>query len=120
MRRKLSKKEIEKYYSWQEGDTTYEWYGNGMLKFIRLPNGKVVSFEYDALGRRTTKIRVWGRSIFHRVTRFLWDGDVPLHEWTYEGSESSKTKLTKEGYHYYPQGEPQTELTTIYFTPRPQ
>ena len=74
MRRKLSKKEIEKYYSWQEGDTTYEWYGNGMLKFIRLPNGKVVSFEYDALGRRTTKISIWGRSVYHRVTRFLWDG----------------------------------------------
>ena len=31
-------------------------------------------FEYEALGRRTTKISVWGRSIFHRVTRFLWDG----------------------------------------------
>ena len=38
-------------------------------------------FEYDALGRRTAKISVWGRSIFHRVTRFLWEGDVPLHEW---------------------------------------
>ena len=34
-------------------------------------------FEYDALGCRTAKISVWGRSIFHRVTRFLWDGDVP-------------------------------------------
>lgn len=33
-----------------------------------------LSFKYDALGRRTTKISVWGRGIFHRVTRFLWDG----------------------------------------------
>lgn len=31
-------------------------------------------FEYDALGRRTTKISVWVRSAYHRVTRFLWDG----------------------------------------------
>ena len=31
-------------------------------------------FEYDAFGRRTTKISVWGRSVYHRVTRFLWDG----------------------------------------------
>ena len=31
-------------------------------------------FEYDALGRRTAKISVWGRSAYHRVTRFLWDG----------------------------------------------
>ena len=56
-----------------------------------------------------------GRSIFHRVTRFLWDGDVPLHEWTYEGSEPPKTKLTKEGHRYNPEGEPETELTTWLF-----
>lgn len=31
-------------------------------------------FEYDALSRRTAKISVWGRSTYHRVTRFLWDG----------------------------------------------
>ena len=72
-------------------------------------------FEYDALGRRTAKISVWGRSAYHRVTRFLWDGDVPLHEWTYEGSEPPKTKLTKEGHRYYPEGEPETELTTWLF-----
>ncbi len=101
---------------------TYEWDGAGQL--IAVSNneqkdmgGKPVHlrFEYDALGRRTAKISVWGRSIFHRVTRFLWDGDVPLHEWTYEGSEPPKTKLTKEGHRYYPEGEPQTELTTWLF-----
>ena len=68
-----------------------------------------------ASSRRTTKISVWGRSIFHRVTHFLRDGDAPLHEWTYEGCESSKTKLTKEGHRYYPEGEPETELTTWLF-----
>ena len=31
-------------------------------------------FEYDGLGRCTAKISVWGRSTYHRVTRFLWDG----------------------------------------------
>jgi len=57
---------------------TYEWDGAGQL--IAVSNneqkdmgGKPVHlrFEYDALGRRTAKISVWGRSIFHRVTRFL-------------------------------------------------
>ncbi|WP_288333273.1 RHS repeat domain-containing protein [uncultured Porphyromonas sp.] len=62
-----------------------------MLREVRLPYGKTVRFEYDALGRRTAKISVWGRSAYHRVTRFLWEGDVPLHEWTYEGSEPPKT-----------------------------
>ena len=37
------------------------------------------------------------------------------HEWTYEGSEPPKTKLTKEGHRYYPEGEPETELTTWLF-----
>ena len=87
---------------------TYEWDGAGQL--IAVSNneqkdmgGKPVHlrFEYDALGRRIAKISVWGRSAYHRVTRFLWDGDVPLHEWTYEGSESSKTKLRFMMMDYY-------------------
>ena len=87
---------------------TYEWDGAGQL--IAVSNneqkdmgGKPVHlrFEYDALGRRTAKISVWGRSIFHRVTRFLWDGDVPLHEWTYEGSEPPKSKLRFMMMDYY-------------------
>ena len=60
---------------------TYEWDGVGQL--IAVSNneqkdmgGKPVylRFEYDALGRCTAKISVWGRSAYHRVTRFLWDG----------------------------------------------
>lgn len=97
----------------------YEWDGAGQLMAVsnneqKDMDGKPVRlrFEYDALGRRTAKISVWGRSAYHRVTRFLWDGDVLLHEWTYEGSEPPKTKLTKEGHRYYPEGEPETELTT--------
>lgn len=51
-------------------------------------------FEYDALGRRTTKISVWGRSIFHRVTRFLWDG-IP------EEGEVVLSKSEKTSRHRY-------------------
>ncbi|MEJ5054701.1 DUF6531 domain-containing protein, partial [Sphingobacterium sp. MYb382] len=59
--------------------TVYEWAGNGMLKSVVHPLGYKVSFYYDALGRRIAKKK---NSI---VTRWLWDGNVPLHEWQYEG-----------------------------------
>ncbi|WMJ71869.1 RHS repeat domain-containing protein [Cytophagaceae bacterium ABcell3] len=40
----------------QEGNWHYEWNGNGSLKQVTRPDNKTVSFEYDALGRRTAKI----------------------------------------------------------------
>ncbi|WP_051959842.1 RHS repeat-associated core domain-containing protein [Sphingobacterium sp. ML3W] len=55
----------------------YQWQGNGMLKQVERPNGTKVTFEYDALGRRTAKI------VEKNITRFVWDGNTPLHEWNY-------------------------------------
>ncbi|HEY0608391.1 MAG TPA: RHS repeat-associated core domain-containing protein [Chitinophaga sp.] len=55
----------------------YEWYANGALKSVLRPDGKQVSFRYDALGRRIEK------AYNGQLTRFVWDGHVPLHEWTY-------------------------------------
>ena len=54
----------------------YEWASNGMLKKVIRPDGRPVEFRYDALGRRTAK------RYFGKVTRWVWDGNVPLHEWT--------------------------------------
>lgn len=54
----------------------YEWASNGMLKKVVRPDGRPVDFRYDALGRRTAK------RYFGKVTRWVWDGNVPLHEWT--------------------------------------
>jgi len=56
----------------------YEWAGNGMLKAVIRPDGKEVNFEYDAIGRRTAKI------FNGSITRWVWDGNAPLHEWKYE------------------------------------
>ena len=66
------------HIAWQTGDYAYEWYGNGMLKEVRLPYGKTVRFEYDALGRRTAKL------FNGLVFRYLWDGNVMVQEWQYE------------------------------------
>ncbi|NAW50031.1 RHS repeat protein, partial [Elizabethkingia argentiflava] len=78
------KKELQKKLGIQlRGSGTgwiYEWAGNGMLQSLIQPHGKRISFVYDALGRRIAK------EYKGRVTRWLWDGNVPLHEWQYEGS----------------------------------
>ncbi|KAA1246353.1 DUF6531 domain-containing protein [Aquimarina sp. RZ0] len=77
------------------GEWTYEWYGNGMLKTVRTPAKKQITFEYDALGRRTAKIVENHRRFSLSggetpketrglVTRWVWDGNVPLHEWIYD------------------------------------
>ena len=46
-----------------------------MLKEVRRPDKKKVTFTYDALGRRLTK------HFSRTTTHFLWSGNVPLHEW---------------------------------------
>ncbi|MBU2998082.1 RHS domain-containing protein [Cellulophaga baltica] len=67
-----------------KGTFKYQWYGNGMLKAVERPDQQTISFEYDALGRRTAKIdqpKFGNQGI---ITRFVWDGNVPLHEWRYK------------------------------------
>jgi RHS repeat-associated protein len=68
----LIRKVAAKHETWE-----YEWNANGTLKSVKRPDGKLVSFRYDALGRRIEK------AFNGKVTRFLWDRNVLLHEWTY-------------------------------------
>ncbi|OWW23230.1 hypothetical protein B4Q04_21705 [Zobellia sp. OII3] len=66
------------------GTEVYDWYGNGMLQAVTKTNGEKVAFEYDALGRRTAKNVIPARAKSRSsITRFIWDGNVPLHEWKY-------------------------------------
>ena len=82
----------------------YEWASNGMLKKVVRPDGRPVDFRYDALGRRTAK------RYFGKVTRWVWDGNVPLHEWSYKaiGLQSDEEKNT-------PPKEPAEDITTWVF-----
>ena len=59
---------------WQPGCWHYQWTANGMLRSVQKPGGAVVSFEYDALGRRTAKIAG------NKLTCYLWDANVLLQE----------------------------------------
>jgi YD repeat-containing protein len=48
-----------------------------MLASVQNPNGELIRFEYDALGRRTAKLNK------KEINRYFWDGNVLLHEWHY-------------------------------------
>ena len=64
-----------------------DWHYDGMLARVVRPDGKEVSFAYDALGRRICK------TYAGTTTHFVWDGNVPLHEWT-ETAESEENVIT--------------------------
>ena len=57
----------------------YIWNQNGTLKEVRPPGGGDFAFDalftYDALGRCLSKDAIG-------ITCWLWNGNVPLHEWT--------------------------------------
>jgi RHS repeat-associated protein len=69
----------------------YAWAGNGMLQKVVRPDRKEVGFEYDALGRRTAKI------FDKKITRWVWDGNIPLHEWKYDLAERPKIVVDEFG-----------------------
>ena len=72
---------------------SYEWDGSGMLAKVARPDGKVVAFEYDALGRRIRK------SFDDKITRWVWDGNNPLHEWVeYLSSNSSEQNRSQQNF----------------------
>lgn len=53
----------------------YRWGADGMMSEVERPDGTIVRFAYDPLGRRVAKHY---RGL---TTRWVWDGNVPLHEW---------------------------------------
>lgn len=53
----------------------YEWNASGMLNQVIRPDGETVIFAYDAFGRRISK------TFRETTTRWIWDGNIPLHEW---------------------------------------
>ena len=99
-------KELQAHYGWQQGDTAYEWHGNGMLKSVRTPEGATIRFEYDALGRRTLK------ETHDTCHRYAWDGNVLLHEWSYDRREKPRMEKDDLGRIRYDRPEPYSNLIT--------
>ncbi|QCW99879.1 hypothetical protein FGM00_07115 [Aggregatimonas sangjinii] len=97
-----------------DGTEFYEWYGNGMLKSVTKANGKKLIFEYDALGRRTAKVGPLTPK-GGIVTRFVWDGNVPLHEWNYPLKDRPEWVVDEWGMLSKDKEEPIANLTTWVF-----
>ena len=96
----------DEFLAWQSGDYAYTWQGNGMLSSVTRPDGKTVTFRYDALGRLIEKV------FDGRVYRYLWDGDVILHEWDYAESDRPNTVVTETGEVTLDRPEPVENLIT--------
>ena len=98
------------------GEWLYAWAGNGMLKKVTRPDKKEVHFEYDALGRRTAKILKpalsRGESI---ITRWVWDGNTPLHEWKYNLNDRPVTVVNEFGDLVTDKAEPTESITSWIF-----
>ena len=77
-----------------------------MLRSVTRPDGKTVTFKYDALGRRIEKV------FDGRVYRYLWDGDVILHEWDYTEADRPNTIVTEAGEVTLDRPEPVANLIT--------
>ena len=56
----------------------YFYHPGGLMEKVVRPDGKGVSFSYDPLGRRISK------EFDGRITKYLWDGDLIIHEWIEE------------------------------------
>ncbi|GEM53938.1 hypothetical protein B0A58_03910 [Flavobacterium branchiophilum NBRC 15030 = ATCC 35035] len=84
------KDQIANHQNWQQGDTAYTWLANGMLESVQNPNGELIRFEYDALGRRTAKLIIPPLGARGLIYRYFWDGNVLLHEWHYNLKERPK------------------------------
>ncbi|MCW5518549.1 RHS domain-containing protein [Aureitalea sp. L0-47] len=102
-----------------KGNWEYKWYGNGMLKSVNKPDGSHVAFEYDALGRRTAKIvspRMGNKE--KTIHRWVWDGNVPLHEWRYGLHNRPKWVVDEFGELTRDKEEPVSDLITWMFEDR--
>lgn len=99
-----------------KGNWDYKWSGNGMLKSVTKPDNQTTSFEYDALGRRTAKIKQSPRAESRGlITRFIWDGNVPLHEWQYKLKDRPKLIINDDGILEKDKPEPLDNLITWVF-----
>lgn len=88
----------------------YEWNANGLLQQVITPSGAHIVYRYDPLGRRICKENKRTQT----VTRWVWNGNVPLHEWKYTGSYDQQLQIIANG-DINPTPEPVEHLSTWIF-----
>ena len=103
---KDNSRETDPFADWQQGAPCYKWQANGRLAGVRTPDGRTVTFGYDALGRRISK------RTDNTVHRFGWDGNVVLHEWDIEEAQRPKLVTDETGREEYDGTEKPANLVT--------
>ena len=88
---------------------SHRWDAAGRLQEVRAPDGTVVELRYDALARRVQK-RVsrprgaQGTLTPVSLTRFVWDGDVLVHEITTRAAEAGDPVVEERTYWFEDDG----------------
>lgn len=85
----------------------YQWNSRGFLERVVRPDGQTVEFTYDVLGRRKSK------AFRGSTVRWVWDGDVPLHEWV-EKDKQAGPKVPEGAKPQRLQGEATLPLTWVF------
>jgi RHS repeat-associated protein len=80
--------------------TVYEWDAAGLLRKVIRPDKMAVAFTYDALGRRISK------TFAGKITRWLWDDEVAIQEWTYAEQDKPIAVVNEWGDILYDKEEP--------------
>ncbi|MFF4692187.1 DUF6531 domain-containing protein [Streptomyces sp. NPDC001307] len=73
----------------------YEWNAHDQLTAVTTPDGTRWHYTYDALGRRTTKLRMAadGTTVLERTT-FVWDGPTLCEQTVHTGGSAEVVTLT--------------------------
>ena len=99
---------IEKNYT--DGQQwKYEWQANGMLAKVIRPDKKQVQFTYDALGRRLSK------TFDGTITRWVYDRNTPLHEWSYNVQDKPQAIVDDTGQLHWDKPETTDNIITWVF-----
>jgi RHS repeat-associated protein len=88
----------------------FEWYANGLLKKV-IKTDQTIEFKYDPFGRRVEK-RVAGAGSEPTITRWAWDDQVMLHEWTYAEKDKPVAVVDEWGQLHYDKPEPLDNIIT--------
>ena len=99
---------IEKSYT-DGKQWKYEWQANGMLAKVIRPDKKQVQFTYDALGRRLSK------TFDGTITRWVYDRNTPLHEWSYNVQDKPQAIVDDTGQLHWDKPEPTENIITWVF-----
>jgi RHS repeat-associated protein len=86
---------------------SYQWNAADMMTSVTRPDGDEVTFAYDPLGRRVSK------TYKGNTTKWVWDGNVMLHEWVENGllEESHVNNTSPENTANIRNGQLQQQLT---------